>query len=125
MSDNNISNEQDQKFLVELAMSGDPIFQAYTNKVQEISTNLKSQAAEDLKQDFINKWTRNLERYAASADATVSQYAADMLVKFTKLSNGEISLEDFKSSTKENPSEENIDLNSTSNIRNCIIKLFE
>jgi hypothetical protein len=125
MLDNQIDNEKYIQYLTSLAASGDPVIQAYTDRVQEIVNAVQSQTADDLKQDFINKWQRNLESYSASSDVAVSQYATLMLVEFLKLVNNEITVDNFKNTISTNPSEENIDLNSVSNIRNCIISLFE
>jgi len=125
MLDNQIDSKKYAQYLASLAASADPVIQAYASKVQEITLAVTSQTEEDLKQDFIAKWTRNLEKYAASTDAVVSQYATAMLAEFLKLANSEITVAQFKNTIATNPSDENIDLNSTSNIRNCIISLFE
>jgi hypothetical protein len=125
MLDNQIDSEKYQEYLASLAVSADPVIQAYTDRVQEIVNAVQSRTADDFKQDFIAKWTRNLEKYAASTDAVVSQYATAMLAEFLKLANSEITVAQFKNTIATNPSDENIDLNSTSNIRNCIISLFE
>lgn len=114
-----------KKYLSDLAVSNEPVFQQYALKVQEKLFEFETQQAELWKAKMSEKWRKSLVVYSESSDTEVTDYASLILSKQALLNSNSITLDEFKTATLNTASQGKLDMNGLRYIRENIIKLFE